>query len=382
MQGRLRLTNSGEMAGRVSLLQPVWWYVFLILLTTSRFVRASEFPEAFTSFETGPDSSLPTFEQLAPPFSENFPGGFESSSQIGRSIDADYEHETDGITPAWGYRGLSEIEDRFSSVPQEFIQVEDLESESPGISDFPIRQEWSTFGRGMSLSEFAWNDAKTAFFTLDDDFLAFWKPRNVLFVGAGLGLSIGLRQSVDENTRAYVNQHPKRWSSITESLGCLGNTEYQIAALLALYDYSFQTENEELMKFTQLLIRTYTLTGLSTIAIKLIADTKRPSIQWMDGNYGFPSAHSSTSFAIAATIDEYYGPKVGIPAYILAGLIGWSRIDEQDHDVSDVVFGAFLGYAIAKSIAGRELRGDSRIQFFPWTDPNRGTYGAMFEVDY
>jgi membrane-associated phospholipid phosphatase len=285
------------------------------------------------------------------------------------------------------FRNLSRIEDQFASGPPELVALDDFDpiipDLDPHVSIVPIQQDsWSTFGQGMSLGEFARNDVKTTFFTLDDDFLAFWKPRNVLFIGAGLGLGIGLRQSVDEDTRGYISRHPRRWSSFTESLGIVGNTEYQIAAIVALYGFSFRTENAELMEFTQLLIRTYTLTGLSTVTVKAIANTDRPSAQWMNGQFGFPSAHSSTSFAIAATTEEYYGPRAGIPAYILAGLISWSRVDEQDHDVSDVVFGAFLGYAIAKSIAGHHLRGDSRIQFFPWTDPNRGTYGAMIEVDF
>ena len=85
---------------------------------------------------------------------------------------------------------------------------------------------------------------------------------------------------------------------------------------------------------------------------------------------------------MAATIEEYYGPEYGLPAYLLAGTISWSRIDDRDHDVSDVVFGAVLGYVIGKSVAGRELRGDSRIQFFPWTSPVDGASGLALEYTY
>jgi membrane-associated phospholipid phosphatase len=136
------------------------------------------------------------------------------------------------------------------------------------------------------------------------------------------------------------------------------------------------------MDFTRLLARSYTMTGLSTLLIKGITNTDRPSDTWNNGHFGFPSAHAATSFAIAATIEEYYGPEAGLPAYLMAGLIGWSRIDDRDHDLSDVVFGAVLGYAIAKSIAGQELRGDSRIRMCPWMEPGNRTVGALCEIEF
>jgi membrane-associated phospholipid phosphatase len=282
---------------------------------------------------------------------------------------------------------LPEIDQRFEQADPNFVELDDWAShpreEPVEYYTQPIeRRTWSTVGGGMSLGQSVRNDIAMGFFSLQGDFLDFWKPRNVLFVGSGLGIGIGLRQSADQRTRYYVNQHPRRWGSLTKPLGYLGNTEIQVAAIAVLYGYAFQTENVELLEFTQLLVRTYSLTGLSTLLIKAIANTDRPSTEWVGGHFGFPSAHTSTSFAIAATVEEYYGLGAGIPAYLLAGMIGWSRIDDRHHDLSDVVFGAILGYAIAKSVSGRHLRGDSRIQFFPWTDPQQGSYGMMFQVDY
>lgn len=391
MKDRRKPIFSEEMAGRVSFPTPRYWFAAIWLILSPPLVQASDYPDRWFEPQTYRLTPTALLDQEADPFQlqSDFSGSDFPLLRTGYSIDLENRTEADVADRATGYRGLSEFETRLSENSEEFIGEEDLISvpmqDPSGFDSEPIwetQDEWSTFGRGMSWGEFVRNDAKMAFFSLEDDFRAFWKPRNVLFVGTGLGLGIALRQSVDDDTRGYVNRHPRRWSSFTESLGIMGNTEYQIAAIFALYGYSYRTENAELMEFTQLLIRSYTLTGLSTVVIKVIANTERPSTQWMNGEFGFPSAHSSTSFAIAATIEEFYGPRAGIPAYLLAGLIGWSRIDEQDHDVSDVVFGAVLGYAIAKSVAGHHLRGDSRIQFFPWTDPNRGTYGAMFEVDY
>jgi membrane-associated phospholipid phosphatase len=40
---------------------------------------------------------------------------------------------------------------------------------------------------------------------------------------------------------------------------------------------------------------------------------------------------------------EHYGWKVGVPAYAVAGFIGWTRVRDQQHWLSDVVFGSALG---------------------------------------
>lgn len=241
---------------------------------------------------------------------------------------------------------------------------------------------WSRFDECLKPWEFIEHDFGVLFHNLDDDFRNFWELENVLFTGAGLGLALGLRGSVDDDVREYTAEHPRRWGRLSDTLSVLGNAEVQIAGIGLMYGYAYHNRNSELMDFTRLLVRSYTLTGLSTLAIKGIANTDRPTDTWNNGNYGFPSAHVSLSFAFAATVEEYYGPRAGIPAYITASLIGWSRLDERDHDLSDVVFGAVLGYAIAKSIAGQELRNDSRIRMFPWTDPVRNNYGAMFEFDF
>ncbi len=84
---------------------------------------------------------------------------------------------------------------------------------------------------------------------------------------------------------------------------------------------------------------------------------------------------------MSAVIDEYEGHWIGVPLYILSGLVGWSRIDTRDHDLSDVVFGGVLGYVIGKSVAGRALYGDSRaVHIVPYF--RDGSAGLMFDTSF
>jgi len=226
------------------------------------------------------------------------------------------------------------------------------------------------------------SDARAFLPLLRDDAHALLNWNNAAIMGAATAAAIALRQDADDQVRQDTASNPKRWGRGSEILGKFGDATYQVPVLLALYGYTLHQDDVELHHFTSSLFSAYTLTGLSTVAIKGIVNSDRPSDDWNDGQFGFPSFHTSSSFAIAAVIDEYHGPKAGLPAYAMAGLIGWSRIDERDHDLSDVIFGAALGYVIGKSVSGRHLYGDSRVRILPFTHPTEGSAGLMLDCPF
>jgi membrane-associated phospholipid phosphatase len=58
----------------------------------------------------------------------------------------------------------------------------------------------------------------------------------------------------------------------------------------------------------------------------------------------FPSGHTTVAFAVASVAAERVRG-LGWAAYPLAALVGWSRVNDDDHWVSDVVAAALLGTA-------------------------------------
>jgi membrane-associated phospholipid phosphatase len=60
----------------------------------------------------------------------------------------------------------------------------------------------------------------------------------------------------------------------------------------------------------------------------------------------FPSDTSALAFAPAEFLRERYGWSYGVPAYLAAGFVGWSRVDAQKHHWYDVTasFGISLLY--------------------------------------
>jgi membrane-associated phospholipid phosphatase len=82
-------------------------------------------------------------------------------------------------------------------------------------------------------------------------------------------------------------------------------------------------------------------------------------------NDSFPSGHSSTSFAAAATLQNRYGWKVGLPAQLVAAFVGVARVQAHKHYWSDVLVGAAIGEAAGFLITSRH---DSDVQVIPFGD--------------
>ena len=92
-----------------------------------------------------------------------------------------------------------------------------------------------------------------------------------------------------------------------------------------------------------------TITAAVTGGLKLAVHNDQP-----DGEpWSWPSGHTSSSVAVASVLHEFYGWKVGLPAYAGAGLVAWRMMDDGDHWASDVLFGAVLGWVVGHTVAGR-----------------------------
>ncbi len=90
-------------------------------------------------------------------------------------------------------------------------------------------------------------------------------------------------------------------------------------------------------------IKTMGTSFVVTHGLKILINKERPN----GGDYSFPSGHTSAAFTGAAFIDRRYGYKVGIPAYLLASYVGWSRVNANKHDYWDVLGGIIIGYGSA-----------------------------------
>lgn len=76
-----------------------------------------------------------------------------------------------------------------------------------------------------------------------------------------------------------------------------------------------------------------------THSLKHAINKERPN----GGNHSFPSGHTSAAFQGASFIHKRYGAKYAIPAYVGATFVGYSRVQADKHDTTDVLAGAVIG---------------------------------------
>ncbi len=90
---------------------------------------------------------------------------------------------------------------------------------------------------------------------------------------------------------------------------------------------------------------------VNDLILKNLVERVRPFNQFSDIiplvkkpiSFSFPSGHTASSFAAAGIIFLYTKKKYGIPALILATLIGFSRVYLGVHFPSDVIIGCLVG---------------------------------------
>ena len=114
-----------------------------------------------------------------------------------------------------------------------------------------------------------------------------------------------------------------------------GRTMLGVSLLLMAYGDDKNRETGRLMTST------FISTGVIVWGMKEIIGRKRP-LDDVVGNPAFPSGHTADAFAGATLLGNRY-PKLRIPLYIGAGLVGVTRIYLGRHYASDVIAGAAIG---------------------------------------
>lgn len=87
------------------------------------------------------------------------------------------------------------------------------------------------------------------------------------------------------------------------------------------------------------LAEAFAVTEIVTQGLKYTVRETRPN----GGSHSFPSGHTSAAFCGASYLDMRYGDTWGVPAYVLAAITGWSRIESENHYPWDVAAGAVIG---------------------------------------
>jgi len=154
----------------------------------------------------------------------------------------------------------------------------------------------------------------------------------------------------DTNIERHFDKHAALHGFEDESLNILGHPATHFGATSLWYFLSAQNEDDVNRQRAWTMRTALSLTWVATMGLKLARNNETPNGK----DYAWPSGHTSSSFTVASVLDEFYGPKVGIPAYVAASAVAYRMMDTGDHWASDVVFGiksrGRLPQAILKTI--------------------------------
>jgi hypothetical protein len=176
------------------------------------------------------------------------------------------------------------------------------------------------------------------FAPLGSDFKHLGSRETILWLTAGGVGAIAVHSSDPSVTRSFVS------SNVTEETldagAPIGNGAVQIGAALGVYMAGRLNRSTRVAQLGSDLFRAQIVSGSLTQGLKFAAGRTRPDA----------SGHTASAFATATVLQRYYGWKVGVPAFALAGYVGGSRLSENRHYLSDVVFGAAIGILSARAV--------------------------------
>ena len=185
----------------------------------------------------------------------------------------------------------------------------------------------------------------------------------ILGIGAGAAL---LAHPADDNVNArLVGKKSADW--FWKPGNIVGSAPTQIGVSVGLYVVGryivppnpdqpiTQGESPRTNKWSHMgldLLRAQIVSQTFVHAIKYSVRRDRPTGECCS----FPSGHAATAFAMASVIERHLGYRMSIPAMAIATYVGTSRLHDNRHFLSDVVFGAALGTATGWTVVGRHGR--------------------------
>ena len=170
--------------------------------------------------------------------------------------------------------------------------------------------------------------------------------QNVYLAAIGGVLAAGVHPA-DQTVNARLISHYDTVNTAFAAGKYIGKTPEQVALSLGTYAFGRIFDEPKTAHLGMDLLQAQILTELLVEPIKFATRRERP-----DGSnrQSFPSGHAAVTFATATVIERHLGWRKSVLGYAIASYVAASRLHDNRHYLSDVVFGAAVG-----SIAGRTV---------------------------
>jgi membrane-associated phospholipid phosphatase len=160
--------------------------------------------------------------------------------------------------------------------------------------------------------------------------------------------------------RYFQNHRSASSNDLASALRHFGQPEVFGTVTLGLVAGGLLGHDDELTRAGGRLAATLFLAGGTTTVAKYVVGRPRPlettdadEFKPFSGNDAFPSGHTTVAFALATALsDDIHRTWASIGLYSLATGVGWSRMNDNKHWLSDVAGGALVGITSAKLVNG------------------------------
>lgn len=237
--------------------------------------------------------------------------------------------------------------------PERRADLLDADMTLDAVNDLPEQPQTAKPGEPQHTG------VRALVFTTAADFNAFPRRKStwvILGIGAG---AAALALPIDDS----VNDH-LAGSSTAEKIFApgkyIGSFYVQMGTAVGLYVVGRfmmapEIEGGRTNKVSHLgfdLVRALIVSQTLTQGMKFAIRRDRPTGECC----AFPSGHASAAFATASVLERHLGYRNAWPTFIIGGYVAASRLTDNRHFLSDVLFGSALGIASGWTVVGRHGR--------------------------
>jgi len=170
----------------------------------------------------------------------------------------------------------------------------------------------------------------------------------------------------DPTLNAHLRSHDPLVNDMWAPAKYYGDTPEQVGLSLGIYAFGRLFDQPKVSHLGMDLIRAQLVAETLVEPLKFATHRLRP-----DGSndQSFPSGHAAATFAAATVLERHLGWKRSALAYVIAAYVATSRLHDNVHYASDVIFGTAMG-----TIAGRTVTRHGRHDwtFSPANAPGGG----------
>lgn len=187
---------------------------------------------------------------------------------------------------------------------------------------------------------------RALFGNLGEDLKHLPEIQNVYLAAIGGGVALAVHPA-DQTFTYKLRSHSDVLNDMFALGTYVGDTPEQVVLSLGTYAFGRWRDQPRAAHLGMDLLQAQILTEMMVEPLKFSVRRLRPDAS---NRQSFPSGHAAVTFATATVIERHLGWRKAVLGYVIASCVASSRLHDNVHFLSDVVFGAAVG-----TIAGRTV---------------------------